>query len=62
MKKIMFLIIKKIVFAVCLVYAFNLVVSGLKIFIPINYITILVVSTLGMSGLLSLIAIYFVLL
>ena len=62
MKNIIFLVIKKIVIAICLVYAFNLVVSGLKIFIPINFITIAVVSMLGMSGLLALIAVYFVLL
>ena len=62
MKKVIFMIVKKIILAICLVYAFNLLASGLKIFIPINVITISVVSFLGMSGLLSLIAIYFVLL
>ena len=36
MKKIIFIVIKKIILAVFLVYAFNLLVSGLKIFIPIN--------------------------
>ena len=54
--------IKKIILAICLIYAFNLLVTGLKIFIPINYITVGVVSFLGMSGLLALIAIYFVIL
>ncbi len=62
MKKVIFIIVKRIVFAICLVYAFNLLASGLKIFIPINVITISVISSLGMSGLLALIAIYFVLL
>ncbi len=62
MKKIIFTVIKRVVFAICLVYAFNLIATGLKIFIPINFITVGVVSTLGMSGLLALIAIYFVLL
>lgn len=62
MKKIIFVVIKKIILAVFLVYAFNLLVSGLKIFIPINVITVSVVASLGMSGLLALVAIYFVLL
>ena len=60
MKKI-FTIIKKIVVAFCLIYAFNLVVVGLDIFIPLNIATISVVSCLGMSGLLALIGIYFIL-
>lgn len=62
MKEIIITVIKKIILAICLIYAFNLLVSGLKIFIPINYITVGVVSFLGMSGLLALIAIYFVIL
>ena len=60
MKKVIFVVIKKIVLAICLVYAFNLLASGLKVFIPIN--TVSVVASLGMSGLLALVAIYFVLL
>ena len=62
MKDIIITVVKKIIFAICLVYAFNLVASGLKIFIPINLITVSVVASLGMCGLLALIAIYFVLL
>lgn len=62
MKKILFVVIKRVVLAICLVYAFNIVATGLKIFIPINAITVATVASLGMSGLLALIAIYFVLL
>lgn len=62
MKDIILTVVKKIILAICLVYAFNLVASGLKVFIPINFITVSVVASLGMCGLLSLIAIYFVLL
>lgn len=62
MKNIIFVIIKKVVLAICLVYAFNLVADGLKILIPINIVTVSVVALLGMSGLLALIAVYFVLL
>lgn len=60
--KIILTILKRVIFAICLVYAFNIVGTGLNVFIPINIITILVVSTLGMSGLLALVGIYFVLL
>ncbi|MEG0794240.1 MAG: pro-sigmaK processing inhibitor BofA family protein [Bacilli bacterium] len=59
--KVIFQIVKKIVLAFCLVYGFNLIVPGLNIFIPINIITILVVTLLGIPGLLSLVAIFFVL-
>lgn len=62
MKKVIFVVVKKIVLAICLVYAFNLLTSGLKVFIPINVVTVSVVASLGMSGLLALVAIYFVLL
>ena len=62
MKNVIFEVLKRIVLAICLVYAFNLVASGLNIFITINVITIAVVSALGISGLLALIAIFFVLL
>ena len=46
MKDIIITVIKKVIFAICLVYAFNLLVSGLEIFIPINFITVTVVSSL----------------
>lgn len=59
MKKIFF-IVKRIIFAFCLIYAFNLVVVGLEIFIPLNLVTISVVSCLGMPGLLALIGLFFV--
>lgn len=62
MKKVIFIVIKKIVLAICLVYAFNLLAAGLEVFIPINVFTVSIVSFLGMSGLLALIAIYFVIL
>lgn len=49
---ILFKVIKKIVFAIIIIYGFNLIVSGM---VPINVITILVVTLLGIPGLLSLI-------
>lgn len=62
MKNRMFLMLKKVVLAIVLLYAFNVIGEGLSIFIPINLITIALISTLGISGLLSLIAVYFTLL
>lgn len=59
--KLLIFIIKKIIFAFCIIYAFNIMGTGLNIFIPLNVITISVVSFLGMSGLLALIGVYFVL-
>ena len=59
MKKILW-VVKKIVLAFCLIYAFNLIVVGLDIFIPLNIVTVSLVSSLGISGLLALVGIYFV--
>lgn len=60
--KIILNILKKVVIAFCIVYLFNLIGVGLNIIIPLNIITITVVSLLGIPGLLSLIGIYLVLL
>ena len=60
MLKKLFNVIKKIIMAAFLLYGFNLIMSPLSIIVPINIITILVVSTLGFSGLLGLIIILLV--
>jgi hypothetical protein len=54
--------LKRIVLAIVLLYAFSVIGSGLSIFIPINIITVGLISIIGISGLLSLIAVYFALL
>ena len=56
--KIIKKILKQIIFAFASIYAFNLLGVGLNITIPLNLITIVVVSFLGISGLLSLIGLY----
>lgn len=56
--KILFKIIRKIVIAFGIIYFFNLVGSGLNFIIPINFITLLVVSFLEIPGLVVLIIIY----
>ena len=60
MLKNIFNIIKKIVLAAFILYGFNLLISPLSIIIPINIITLLIVSFLGFSGLLGLIIILLV--
>ena len=62
MKNIIIIMLKRIVLAIVLLYAFSVIGSGLSIFIPINIITVGLISILGISGLLSLIAVYFALL
>lgn len=52
-------ICKKIILSFCIIYAFNIVAVGLNIFIPINVITLLIVTILGIPGLLALIGIYY---
>ncbi|MBE6144624.1 MAG: hypothetical protein E7169_03515 [Firmicutes bacterium] len=58
-KKI-FVITKKIVFSAFLIYGFNLVASPLNLIIPINFITVGLITVLGLPALLSLIAIFLI--
>lgn len=46
-------IIKKIVVSTFLLYGFNLIVAPLNIIIPINIITVLAISVLGLPALFS---------
>lgn len=60
MKKAIVTVLKKISFAFLLLYGFNLIVSAVDILIPINVISVGTVSLLGIPGLLSLVAMYFI--
>ena len=55
MFKIIFKAIKKIVMSVFLLYGYNLIAAPLGFIIPINLITVLLISLLGIPALLSLI-------
>lgn len=57
MIKKIFNIIKRIVFSVFLIYGYNLIAEPLNIIIPINFITVGLVTILGIPALLSLIVI-----
>ena len=60
MFKKLFNLLKKIVFSVFLIYGFNLIASPLNLIIPINIITVGLITVLGLPALLSLIAVYFI--
>lgn len=57
--KIIVFVLKRIIFAFCIIYAFNMVVVGLELFIPMNVTTLSVVSILGIPGLLALVGVYY---
>ena len=60
MIKIIINLLKKIVISFFILSGFNLLVSSIAIFIPINVITIGTVASLGISGLLCLVALFFI--
>lgn len=61
MKEKVVAVFKKVSFAFLILYGFNLIVSSVDIFLPINFISVGTVSVLGIPGLLSLVAMYFIL-
>lgn len=46
-------IIKKITFAIIIIYSLDLIIKNFDIFVPLNLITISIVSILGFPGLVS---------
>ena len=58
MKKKVIKILSKLCFAFVSVYGLNLILSGVNIFIPINMITIVLVTLLGTPGILGLVTVY----
>lgn len=54
-------IIKKIVVAIALIYGLNLIISSMGVIIPLNVITIIFVSLLGIPGLCTLVALFLIL-
>lgn len=53
--KNIFVVIRKITISFFLLYAFNIIVQPLNLVIPINIITILSLSILGIPALMSLV-------
>ena len=60
MVKTIYKLIKKLVLSFVMLYLFNYFLSSLQIFIPINIITLLIVTFLGIPGLSSLIILFFI--
>lgn len=52
--------VKKVCLAFVMLYGLNLILAGANIFVPINIITIILVSFLGTPGILGLVAAYFI--
>ncbi len=55
--KIIYKIIKRIIFAFTLTYGFNIIMGNIDLFIPLNIITIGIVTLLGFPGLFALVGI-----
>lgn len=55
MLKVILKIIKKLIISCFLLYGYNLLVQPVGLIIPINIITVLLVTVLGVPALLSLI-------
>ncbi len=53
-------ILRKICIAFVMLYGLNILLSPTDIFIPINIITIVLVSILGTPGILGLVVTYFI--
>lgn len=59
MMKLVIKVLKKLCIAFIMLYGLNIILSSVNIFIPINLITIILVTLLGSPGILGLVAIYF---
>ena len=53
-------IVKKVTAALLIIYGINLIISNINIFVPINVISVGVVSILGIPGLVSLISLSYI--
>lgn len=53
-------VVKKIVFSFFLLYGLNLLVNSFNVVIPMNLFTIGTVTILGVPGLVSLVAMFFI--
>ena len=60
MINIIFKAIKKIIFAVVIIYGLDMILASVDFYIPLNIITVAVVSLLGIPGLLSLVTMFFI--
>ena len=52
--------LKKVVFAFGIIYGINIILKNVGIYIPINILTLSITTFLGVPGLLSIFAIFFI--
>ena len=60
MINILFKAVRKVVIAIFMLYGLNLIIASLNIVIPINLITISLITLLGLPGLCTLVIMFFV--
>ena len=60
MIKKIFRLVKKIVFSFLLIYSYNLIAAPINVVIPMNMITILYTTFLGIPAFLSIIVLLFI--
>lgn len=53
--KIIWKVVRKIIFAFTVLYSFNLIMNSLNIFIPINMYSVALLTVLGFPGLFVLV-------
>jgi len=53
-------IIRKVCLAFVMLYGLNIILSSINVFIPINIISLCLVSLLGAPGILGLVVTYFI--
>lgn len=61
MLKKIFTFLKKIIFSAFVLYGYNLIMAPLSLMVPINIVTVLVVTLLGLPSLFGFIVILLVL-
>ena len=61
MLKIIFNVVKKVIFAIFLLYGLNITLNAVNVVLPINYVSVFFISLFDIPGLISLIVLYFVL-
>ena len=59
MKNKLGILFKRLIFSFGIIYGVNIVLKSVGVYIPINIITIAVTSLLGIPGLLSIFAIFY---
>jgi len=55
--KVILKLVKKIIFSFCLLFGLNVVIKSLGIIIPINVLNVLLVTFLGVPGLIGILLI-----